>query len=141
MSTHDDIDNESKARIDERFDELYRFLRDLIDDPTPLERIPDSSTLDFRTVRINHQRIQLTAHRRSECDEQWTARVTSWDSTGGLGLDVFSTEGAQNKLASALTSRHPEDSHLLVQTAETAEAALDALEQMILQRQVQVASA
>lgn len=142
MSDFGSRDAARAARIDDQFDEIYRFLRDLIDDPTPLRLIPDGSELLHRTIQWNDQRVQLTAHRLSGSDEPWTARVTSWNSTGGLGLDSMSLQEGQSDVVPAPTaSAHPEEQDFVVQTAETADAALDALEQMILQRQVQVASA
>lgn len=132
MNTPDDVGR--NGQVEDRFDELYRFLRDVIDDPAPLDRIPDNSTLEFRTVEINRQRIQLTAHRRSGSDEQWTARVTSWDSQGGLEQDRFPRSKSGHTVP-PLPSRHRIANEAdLIRTAETADAALDALEQVIRQQ-------
>lgn len=138
MSTPDDV--QMKEEIEDRFDELYRFLRDVIVDPAPLDRIPDNSTLEFRTLRVNGQRVQLTAHRRSNSDDPWTARVTSWDSQGGLEQDRVASHQAAHVVSPLPLERRIEDESQLVYRAETADAALDALEQVIRQRPALIAS-
>ena len=134
MSEYVSNDDERNAYIDERFDEIYRFLRDLIDDPTPLSKIPDGSTLEHRTIQLEDRRVQLTAHRPSDSEEPWTARVTSWDSRGSLDEDGLAITAGRAESVPAPAGRVEEDE--LVQVAETADAALDALEQVIRQRPV-----
>jgi hypothetical protein len=135
MSDYNYNDEERNARIDKQFDEIYRFYRDLIDDPWVLSVIPDGSELRHRTIEVDDRRVQLTTHRPSESDEPWTVRVTSWDSRGSLDEDRLAIEaGRKESIPAPAPARPIEDEYELVRTAETADAAIDALEHAIRKR-------
>jgi hypothetical protein len=57
MSDSDYDNAERNARIDKQFDEIYRFYRDVIDDPQVLSVIPDGSVLKHRTIQFDVRRV------------------------------------------------------------------------------------
>lgn len=141
MSGNEPMTEERVALITERIDEVRRFLRDIVEDPRPLQVIPTGSTLRHRTVQMNDRRLQLTAYRLLESEDPWTARVTSWDSPDELGVD-----GSRGNVVSAADSMpraspQLEDDQLVVHLADTADAALDALERLILEQRAPLARA
>jgi hypothetical protein len=140
MSDYVDVDDEEAARIDEGIDQMHRFLRNLIDDPTPLQLIPDGSELQFRAVQIGDEVMQLTAHRPEDSSDPWTARVTSCEPVespdGALERPPENVDGAPN---GHHLSRCTEYRHQLVRVAPTAQAALDAVEAVVLSPAAEVA--
>lgn len=141
MSNYESMSEEQVAQVDRQLDEVHRFLLSLFDDPSPLEKIPTGSILWHRTIQLDGRRIQLTAHRLSESDDLWTALVTDWDSPAALPPGEYAYDVNSNSESIPKTRPIAESDQLLIQKADTADAALDALEQLILKQQTAVANA
>lgn len=139
MNDYVDVDDETAARIDMSFDDMYTFLRSLIDDPAPLQLIPDGSILEFRTVRRGDEVMQLTAYRASESNDPWTARVTSCGLADVSHEDEVVCETSNGSLPPYLSRRCPEPHDEVIRLAASAEAALDALEAAVLAHAMPVA--
>ena len=114
MNEPDGISDKQAAQIDQRLGQGFAFLRDVVDDPRLLIVVPDGSTLFFRDVEIPGHQIRLVAYRIPDADNRWAARMTGSTKAGDV-----------------------EPGHALmvpasVECDESAEAALDAFEELIL---------
>lgn len=87
------------------------------------------------------RRIQLTVHRLSESDDPSTALVTDWDSPAALGEGEFAYRRDSDSDSTLRAPAFAEDDQLVVQMADTADAALNALEWLILKQRATVANA
>jgi hypothetical protein len=103
MNDHDDVDPIQAAQITRRIGQTFDFVRDAIDNPRTLEKIPTGSVLFFREAIIDQTAFHLTAFAAKADAGQRTARVTG-------PSDVLST------------GEHAEE------TGESAEVALDKFE-------------
>jgi hypothetical protein len=82
MSTLPDIDEAQAAVIDQRIEQGFAFLRDVMDRPELLTEIPDGATLRFRDVALDreHVVVHLTAY-QAPAMPAWAATITG--ATGG----------------------------------------------------------
>ncbi|MDQ3695071.1 MAG: hypothetical protein M3464_15795 [Chloroflexota bacterium] len=141
MSNYEEVDDERAARIDQGFDDMHRFLRNLLDDPTPLQLIPDGSTLQFRTVRVDDDEMQLTAHRLPDSSGPWTARVTSCEiANSPVDASARVPENVEGSPNGHRMSRCVEHRHRLVRVASTSQAALDAVEEVVCSSAARIAT-
>ena len=76
MSRQRHLDPEQIAKINERIRETFDFARDVIDDPTILEEIPDGAELDTRHVIIDPHVYHIVAFRSDRDPDIWVARTT-----------------------------------------------------------------
>jgi hypothetical protein len=109
----DGISDEQAAQIDRRLAQGFNFMRDVIDDPRLLTVVPDGSTLFFRDVEIPGRQIRLVAYKVPGSAHTWAARLT-----GSTRTDTDETGHAIVIPAS-------------VESDDSAEAALDAFEELI----------
>jgi hypothetical protein len=119
MSDRNAIDNERAAQITERIGETFDFMRDVLDDPSLLEEIPDESEIELRTVTIGEHAYRIVAYRAESNPQRWIARTTGrsnldlprdrrfWVSIQ-LHSDV-SAEAAMNSVESALRAAAEND--------------------------------
>lgn len=119
MSHLPDIDPAQAKVIDQRIGQGFTFLRDVLDRPGLLEKIPSGATLRFRDVALFQGQVllHLTAY-QTPAMPAWAATIT-----GG--------EGVPTRLGHVETwHRHlPNGRRVSFHAAgETPEAALDALE-------------
>ncbi len=77
------IDDERAAQITERIGETFDFMRDVLDDPSILEEIPDGAEIELRNVTIGEHEYHIVAYRSESNPERWIARTT-----GGSNLDL-----------------------------------------------------
>lgn len=109
----DDLSAETVALIDQRLGQAHDFMRDVIDDPRLLTVIPDGSTLFIRNVEIPGRQIRLVAYKVPGSGHKWAARLT-----GSTKTDTGESGHAIMIPAS-------------IESDESAEAALDAFEELI----------
>ena len=114
-----DVDSVQAARITERIDQFFDFVRDVIDDPQILETIPDGSELAFRNAVGEDQLIRMTAYLPKHPGARWGARVTGVTPT----TDAVASAPGKHQTLRDDVERLP-----TVAGCDTAEAALDALE-------------
>lgn len=70
------LNPEQEERIDQRIDEAFEFMRDMLNDPGALEVIPNDATLTFRHVVVEGVTFHLAAYQDPEDESLWIARVT-----------------------------------------------------------------
>lgn len=132
MNDYVEPTDEEAASIDRGIDEMYLFIRNLLDDPTPLQLIPDGSLLEFRRIQLGDEVMQLTAYRASESNDPWSARVTSRGLADISDEAEGSGETSTGTLPPYLSRRCPVPHDEVIRLAASAEAALDALEAAVL---------
>jgi hypothetical protein len=70
------IDDATALLIEQRIDQAFAFMYDVIDDPDVLEEIPDGSRLEFRDIDCQGIRLRLTAYPSPDRAGWWIARIT-----------------------------------------------------------------
>ena len=126
MSRHRHLEPEQIAQINERIRETFDFARDVIDDPTILEAIPDGAEIDTPHVIIDTHVYHIVAFRSDRDPDIWVARTTGRsngdESAGGpssmlirLESDI-SAKAAMDSVESALQAAVRSD-HLAHQIA------------------------
>ena len=90
MSDPDFIDDERAARITKRIGETFDFARDVLDDPSILDEIPDGAEIEIRHVTVSGQTYHIVAFRSEFGPERWVARTTGWTSSETVGDRPFS---------------------------------------------------
>jgi hypothetical protein len=76
MSNPHVIGSERAAQITKRIGETFDFARDVLDDPSILEEIPDGAEIELRQVVISGQTYNIVAYRSEAGPERWIARTT-----------------------------------------------------------------
>jgi hypothetical protein len=76
MNERNAIDDKRAAQITERIGETFDFMRDVLDDPSLLEEIPDESEIELRTVTIGEHPYRIVAYRAESNPQRWIARTT-----------------------------------------------------------------
>ena len=119
MSERNTIDDKRAAQITERIGETFDFMRDVLDDPSILEEIPDGAEIDVRNVTIGEHAYRIVAYRSESTPERWIARTT-----GRTNLDLVpdrhfwvsvrlvsgvSADAAMNSVESALRAAEETD--------------------------------
>lgn len=110
---------ERMAQITERIGETFDFARDVLDDPTILDEIPDGAEIELRHVTIHDQTYHVVAYRAGAESERWVARTTGRTRLDGipdrhfwvsirLGSGV-SAEAAMDGVESALRAAEEAD--------------------------------
>ncbi len=112
MSERNAIDGKRAALITERIGETFDFMRDVLDDPTILEEIPDGAEIELRNVAIGEHPYRIVAYRSEGNPERWIARTTGQtnlnlarDRRFWVSVQLFSdvsAEAAMDSVESAL---------------------------------------
>lgn len=113
MCEQNSIDPARAALISHRIGQTFSFMRDVIDDPRLLTLVPDGSTLFFRDIEIPGHQLRLVAYKAPGSAEKWAARLTG------------STRSDADEAGHAIVIPAS------VESDESAEAALDAFEELI----------
>jgi hypothetical protein len=90
MNDPNAIDDERAARITERIGETFDFMRDVLDDPSILNEIPDEAEIEVRQVTISGQIYRIVAYRAESGPERWIARTTGRTSSDTIRGHDFS---------------------------------------------------
>ena len=121
----DQIDDAAAERITRNIDRTFRFLGDVRDDPSLLDKIPSGSALAFRETEIEGHAYRLAASRPA-AGGAWAARITSYTLLGGATAPLRPILDGRSLMHDLLAVVHAFDA-----TGPTAAAALDALEEKI----------
>lgn len=133
---HDEIARKLNMTQDEvdfitaRIDQTFAFLQDVLANPAITAVIPTGSTLRHREIEIDHRTYRLTAYRTPRM-RQWAARLTA-------GPDAACT-AAPDEVEFRLPAW--DERPAVTTRGETAEAALDALEDRLRRAATRVALA
>ncbi len=113
------VDDERAAQISERIGETFDFMRDVLDDPSILEEIPDGAQIELRNVVIGEQVYHIVAFRSENNPDRWVARTTGRANLGKIHDHHFwvsirlysgvSAEAAMDSVESALRAAEATD--------------------------------
>jgi hypothetical protein len=119
MSDRNAIDDQRAAQITERIGETFDFMRDVLDDPSLLDEIPDEAEIELRNVTVGEHAYRIVAYRSESDPERWIARTTrhSHPASGHDRqfwvsvrlLSGVSAEAAMNSVESALRAAEETD--------------------------------
>ncbi|MGH8010683.1 MAG: hypothetical protein ACREQ3_27130 [Candidatus Binatia bacterium] len=119
MSDSNGIGREKSAQITERIGETFDFARDVLNDPTILEEIPDGAEIGLRNVTIQEQIYHIVAYRPEGESNRWVARTTGRTNPGKVRDRHFwvsirlrsdiSAEAAMDSVESALRAAEESD--------------------------------
>ena len=119
MSDPNAIDRERAAQITQRIGETFDFARDVLNDPTILDEIPDGAEIVNRNVTVQDQVYHIVAYRDDREREQWIARTTGTTSPGSTRDRRFwisirlhsgvSAQAAMDSVESALRAANETD--------------------------------
>lgn len=84
MSDSNAINRERTAQITERIGETFDFARDVINDPTILDEIPDGAEIGLRNITIREQIYHVVAYHAESEPERWVARTTGRTNLGKI---------------------------------------------------------
>jgi hypothetical protein len=119
MSERDDFTPEEVALIEERIEQGFAFLQDVLDNPSITEAVPGSSEFRFQELVTGETTFHLVAFRPQEASEEpWIARIVKPAEYAREHRGVHRPEDVPGAGGNLLT--RPE-------VGDTAEAALDAL--------------
>lgn len=76
MSTPHAINDKQAEQITKRIGETFDFARDVLDDPSILEEIPDGAEINIRHVAVSGHTYHIVAYRSESGPERWVARTT-----------------------------------------------------------------
>lgn len=82
MNRRNTFDPERIAQINERIRETFDFARDVIDDPTILDDMPDVADIDLRNVTVDSHTYHIVAYRSKSDPDRWVARTTGRTNVG-----------------------------------------------------------
>jgi hypothetical protein len=119
MSDATEFNAEQAAQITERIGETFDFVRDVLNDPTILEDIPDGANLDLRNVTIQDHIYHIVAYPAAGGTNRWIARTTgatnvdeSHDRQFSVSIRLLSdlsAEAAMDSVESALRAAAQRD--------------------------------
>ena len=122
MNTRPDIDEVQAELIDQRIGQTFAFLRDVLANPSLMEKIPSGATLRHRDVALDQEQVvvHLTAY-QAPAMPAWAATITG------------TTSGPQRwKDITTWHNHRPNGQRMRFEAVgETADAALDALETQV----------
>lgn len=119
MSSHNAIDDARAAKITERIGETFDFMRDVLDDPSLLQEIPDEAEIELRNVTVGEDEYRIVAYRSGSAPDRWIARTTGHTNRDSSRAHRFwvsvrllsgvSAEAALNSVESALRAAEETD--------------------------------